>query len=203
MHTVRFDPAASGAAQPAAMPRLAPHLRAHFWASRHEVEALHRVLFPGWRGAILDWLRTKAEAKVEDRYRGSWEKDAEAARGAFQNGPTDTRQFNVMPRRNVLNATALLATLKRLCASPPDPGWRYGLPEGLTAEMLEWLAMMVQRKAGKGAGYTPEVAAQKAAEWAEDPRGYRVAAAAEGERKMRAKETRRKREPAKKKARKG
>jgi hypothetical protein len=118
------------------------------------LQALHRALLPGWRAIVRSWFERCAVYRIEARQRQLPARKAEAA--------------GWLPPRSVPNGTALLETLRR---NPPE--LMHGLPEGLTAAMLDHLAQHVTRGGGgRNGGYTPDTATAMAEKWATSPDAF-------------------------------
>lgn len=129
------------------------------------LEALHRALFPGWRAIVRNWLESHARAKIEAKYRVAW-KDVDLVPGVGDG--TQKTLTGQMPRTRPPNGADILATIRR---NPPE--LMGNIPEGLSPEMLDYLAGVVTRT-GKGAGgYTPAKAIEKLEEWTAKPEKFR------------------------------
>lgn len=126
-------------------------------AALPELEALHRKLLPGWREIVENWLAAHALRRVEDRQRALREPEARAG-----------KRVNMMAPRQVETGAALLNILR---TNPAE--LMRGVPELLTAQMLDHLAQGVQRsKGGRRGGWTPKTAMAMLDRWLAEPKAF-------------------------------
>lgn len=120
-----------------------------------ELEALHRRLIPGWRDIARGWLEGRARARVEQKYRPAWDREANAG-----------KRYNLLDERMVLSAMSVHEVLLGK-----------GAPAALSATVVECLGELVTLKGKGSGGMTVDTAMEKLDEWARDPEGDEAAKA--------------------------